>query len=118
MWDARLDDGYRLLDPPAVPEAAAAAVDDDAVTTWTGDTLELDLRRTQRVRRVVLDTGVHPGPGGYTLSTSSDGTRWQEAATGPGTGQLTTIDIPATQARYLRVELNAPANVVDVRIYR
>ena len=49
-----LDDGYRLLDPPAGPEPA---VDDDAVTTWSGDTLDLDLGRTQRVRRVVLDTG-------------------------------------------------------------
>ncbi len=115
VWDARLDDGYRLLDPPAGPDEA---VDDDATTTWTGDTLVLDLRRTQRVRRVVLDAGIHPGPEGYTLSTSRDGSRWQEAATGPGTGQLTTIDVPATQARYLRVELNAPANVADVRIYR
>ena len=117
VWKAQLDDGYRLLEPPSGPREA---VDDDAVTTWTGDQLELDLGRTQRVRRVVLDTGADRSapPQGFTLSTSSDGANWQEAATGTGTGQLTTIDVPATQARYLRVELNAPATVADVRIYR
>ena len=117
VWRAPLDDGYRLLDPPSGPREA---VDDDAVTTWTGDQLELDLGRTQRVRRVVLDTGADRSapPQGFTLSASSDGVNWQEAATGTGTGQLTTIDVPATQARYLRVELNAPATVADVRIYR
>jgi glucosylceramidase len=117
VWKAPLDDGYRLLDPPAGPEEA---VDDDAVTTWTGATLELDLRRAQRVRRVVLDTGADTSapPQDYTLSTSTDGVSWQEAATGTGTGQLTTIDVPATQARYLRVAFSAPATLADARIYR
>jgi glucosylceramidase len=115
VWSAPLDDGYRLLDPPAGPEEA---VDDDATTAWTGESLELDLGRVQRVRRVVLDTGTHAGPEGYALSTSTDGARWREAGTGAGTGQLTTIDIPATPARYLRVALTAPATVADVRVYR
>ena len=116
VWRAPLDDGYRLLDPPAGPEEA---VDDDAVTTWTGTTLDLDLGRTQRVRRVVLDTGAAAGyRGAFTLSASTDGVHWHDAATGTGAGQLTTIDVPATQARYLRVALNAPATVADVRIYR
>ena len=72
------------------------------------------------MRRVVLDTGADTSaaPAGYTLSTSTDGVHWRQAATGTGTGQLTTIDIPATQARYLRVALNAPATLADVRIYR
>ena len=59
VWKAPLDDGYRLLDPPAGPKEP---VDDDATTTWTGDTLDLDLGRTQRVRRVVLDTGADRAP--------------------------------------------------------
>jgi hypothetical protein len=35
-----------------------------------------------------------------------------------GSGQLTTFDIPATQARYLRVAFATSATVADVRIYR
>ncbi len=108
-WKADLDDGYRLLDPPAGP---AEVVDDDAVTTWSGDTFDLDLGRTQRVRRVVLDTGTASAPGPATLSIG--GSQWSAE----GTGQLTTFDIPATQARYLRIAFDAPATVADVRIYR
>jgi glucosylceramidase len=108
-WKADLDDGYRLLDPPAGP---AELVDDDAVTTSSGDTFDLDLGRTQRVRRVVLDTGTASAPGPATLSIG--GSQWSAE----GTGQLTTFDIPATQARYLRIAFDAPATVADVRIYR
>ena len=108
-WKADLDDGYRLLDPPAGP---AEVVDDDAVTTWSGDTFDLDLGGTQRVRRVVLDTGTASAPGPATLSIG--GSQWSAE----GTGQLTTFDIPATQARYLRIAFGAPATVADVRIYR
>jgi len=117
VWRAPLDDGYRLLDPSAGPQELVA---DDAVTTWSGSTFDLGLGRTQRVRRVVLDAGAETSapPQDITLSTSTDGVSWQEAATGSGTGQLTTIDVPATQVRYLRVALSAPATVADVRIYR
>jgi glucosylceramidase len=72
----------------------------------------------------VLDTGADTNdfPRGYTLSTSADGTHWTEAATGAGHGQLTTIDIPATAARFLRVAQTATApqwwSVADVRVYR
>ena len=68
----------------------------------------------------MLDAGAETSapPQDITLSTSTDGVSWQEAATGSGTGQLTTIDVPATQVRYLRVALSAPATVADVRIYR
>jgi glucosylceramidase len=108
-WKADLDDGYRLLDPPAGP---AELVDDDAVTASSGDTFDLDLGRAQRVRRVVLDTGTASAPGPATLSIG--GSQWSAE----GTGQLTTFDIPATQARYLRIAFDAPATVADVRIYR
>ena len=116
VWQAPLDDGYELLDAHGDGEA----VDDDATTAWTGQSLDVDLGRVQRVRRVVLDTGVsidaHPRE--YTLSASTDGVHWREVAAGSGTGQLTTIDIPATAARRLRVALNATATVADVRVYR
>ena len=64
VWKAPLDDGYRLLDPPSGP---TEAVDDDATTTWSGSDLNLDLGRTQRVRRVVVDAGTAAPPGPATL---------------------------------------------------
>ena len=109
VWKAPLDDGYRLLDPPRGPDEA---VDDDATTTWSGSDLNLDLGRTQRVRRVVVDAGTAAAPGPATLTIG--GETW----TAKGDGQLTTFDIPATQARYLRVAFSTPATVADVRIYR
>ena len=115
----------------ATGEAAATAADDDATTRWTtgaaqapGQSLQVDLGRVQRVRRVVLDTGADTGdfPRGYALLTSTDGTHWSERATGAGAGQLTTIDIPATSARFVRVVQTATApqwwSVADLRVYR
>ena len=139
VWPAAraLDDGRVLLDAhgttaTASPVADAGnAVDDDATTRWTaaaaqqpGQYLQVDLGRSQRVRRVVLDTGADTGdfPRGYSLLTSADGTHWSEAATGTGAGQLTTIDIPETEARFLRVVQTATApqwwSVADLRVYR
>jgi glucosylceramidase len=131
-WPASraLDDGRRLIAATASGDAATAT-DDDATTRWStgvaqapGQTLQVDLGRVQRVRRVVLDTGADVGdfPRGYALLTSIDGTRWREAARGSGEGQLTTIDIPATPARFLRVVQTATApqwwSVADLRVYR
>jgi glucosylceramidase len=78
------------------------------------------------VRRVVLDTSVDTGdyPRGYALFTSRDGSRWSDEpiATGSGDGQLTTIDIAGTEARFLRVVQTATApqwwSVADLRVYR
>jgi glucosylceramidase len=135
---AELDDGLTLLPArgstaTAAPAADASnAVDDDATTRWTtgapqepGQFLQVDLGSVREVSRVVLDTGVDMGdfPRGYALYTSIDGTSWSAAsATGAGEGQLTTIDIPATEARFLRVVQTATApqwwSVADIRIYR
>jgi glucosylceramidase len=73
---------------------------------------------------VVLDTGVDSGdfPRGYELYASRDGSRWERVATGTGQGQLTTIDIRTTEARFLRVVQTATApqwwSVADLRVYR
>jgi glucosylceramidase len=91
-----------------------------------GQYLQVDLGRVQTVRRVDLDTGADAGdhPRGYALFTSVDGAHWSDAppAAGAGAGQLTTIDIPATEARFLRVVQTATAprggSVADLRIYR
>jgi glucosylceramidase len=140
-WPAAdsLDDGMTLLDAEVMsatgtpPDGAPAAVDDDATTRWTsaaaqqpGQFLQVDLGRSAAVRRVVLDTGADAGdfPRGYALYASADGADWGDApiATGSGSGQLTTIDIPATDARFLRVALTASApqwwSVADLRVYR
>ena len=58
---------------------------------------------------------------GWALSVSDDGVRWRELARGTGTGQLTTIDVPRTRARYLRVASTGAAgnwwSIADVRLY-
>jgi glucosylceramidase len=133
-----LDDGRVLLDAhgttaTGLPAAEARnAVDDDATTRWTtaaaqapGQYLEVDLGRSQAVRRVVLDTGADTGdfPRGYALFMSADGVHWSAspAATGAGGGQLTTIDVAPTAARFLRVVQTATApqwwSVADLRVY-
>ena len=138
-WPAsrELDDGRELLDAEAMtatastPAGVANAVDDDATTRWTtaaaqqpGQYLQVDLGRPQRVRRVVLDTGVDAGdfPRGYELQTSRDGARWRAVASGAGSGQLTTIDFRSTTARFLRVVQTGAAgswwSVADLRAYR
>jgi glucosylceramidase len=108
------------------------AVDDDATTRWTsgaaqqpGQWVQVDLGRSQRIRRVVLDTGVDVGdfPRGYALYTSRDGSHWTgPVATGAGQGQLTTIDFATTEARFLRVVQTATApqwwSIADLRVYR
>jgi glucosylceramidase len=137
-WPA-LRDRHELLDAERMSAEAstggepARAVDDDATTRWTtgtaqepGQALEVDLGRRATVRRLVLDTGVDTGdhPRGYALFTSRDGSRWSDdpVATGAGHGQLTTIDIDATEARFLRVVQTATApqwwSVADLRVYR
>ena len=111
-------------------DGAANAVDDDATTRWTtqaaqtpGQWLQVDLGSTQSIRRVVLDTGADRGdyPRGYTLETSTDGSTWTTRASGAGSGQLTTIDIPATSARYVLVTQTGSSgswwSVADVRAY-
>jgi glucosylceramidase len=114
----------------STPQDATNAVDDDATTRWTtaaaqtpGQWLQVDLGSAQPIRRVVLDTGVDRGdyPRGYTLETSTDGSTWTPAASGAGSGQLTTIDLPATSARYIRVTQTGSSgswwSVADLRVY-
>jgi glucosylceramidase len=128
---AALRDRYDLLDAEGMTSSGPEAVDDDATTRWTtgagqqpGQSLEVDLGRRQTVRRVVLDTGVDSGdfPRGYELHAGRDGERYELVATGAGSGQLTTIDFRATEARFLRVVQTATApqwwSVADLRAYR
>ena len=133
----QLDDGFDLLplrgaSATAVPtgETPQGAVDDDASTRWSTDTaqtpgqqLQVDLGDRETFRRVVLDTGASTGdfPRSWTLQVSNDASGWRTLAGGTGTGQLTTIDVPRTHARYLRVVSTGSADswwsVADLRLY-
>jgi glucosylceramidase len=136
-----LRSAHQLLSPAsAVADVAADtagnAIDDDATTTWstgasqqTGQSLQVDLQRYTRVRRVVLDTGAATGdyPHGWALFASVDGVHWGTAvARGEGTGQLTTVEVRRPRAhasvRHLRIVLtqSAPIGwaVADLRVYR
>jgi glucosylceramidase len=133
-----LNNGLTLVDShgmTAIVSSAAAdatnAIDDDATTRWTtassqqpGQFLSLDLGRARSVRRLVLDTGadVNDFPASYALSTSADGVVWSApVASGLGHGQLTVIDLPAVDSRYLRVTQTSTAaswwTVADLRVY-
>jgi glucosylceramidase len=110
---------------------AAAAVDGDASTRWSsgqaqapGQYLQIDLGATTAFRRVAIDSGGNLGDyaRGWQLSTSDNGTDWRTVASGTGSGQLTTVDLPRTHAaRYLRITNTGSAgnwwSVADVRLY-
>jgi glucosylceramidase len=109
---------------------AALAVDDDASTRWSseaaqapGQYLQVDLGARKHFRRVALDSGGNLGDfaRGWRLSVSDDGTAWRTMATGAGVGQLTTIDVRRTSARFLRITATAAAgnwwSVADLRLY-
>ena len=118
------------------PDSAANVIDDDATTTWStgttqqaGQSLQIDLRSSERVRRVVLDTGPAVGdfPSAWALYSSKDGVHWGNAvARGQGTGQLTTADVrrhvARASVRHLRFVLTGAAptgwSVADARVYR
>ena len=106
------------------------AVDGDASTRWTsgtaqqpGQQLRVDLGRPTQFRRVAVDSGGNLGDyaRGWELAVRLDGSTWRTIATGAGTGQLTTIDVPRTRARYLRLTTTAAAgnwwSVADLRLY-
>jgi glucosylceramidase len=109
---------------------AALAVDDDASTRWSSETaqapgqyLQLDLGARKHFRRVVVDSGGNLGDyaRGWQLSVSDNGTAWRTLATGTGVGQLTTIDVRHTGARFLRITSTTAAgnwwSVADIRLY-
>jgi glucosylceramidase len=118
-------------DPCCTGDVAANAVDGDASTrysTGTGQTpgqyLQVDFGKPVKARQVVFDTGTSTGdyPRGYTVTTSTDGTHWTTAvADGQGTGQFTTIPLPGTPVRYIKMTLTATTgswwSVADIRAY-
>ncbi|MGX6608373.1 discoidin domain-containing protein [Micromonosporaceae bacterium Da 78-11] len=114
-----------------VGETPQAAVDGDASTRWSsgtaqapGQSLRVDLARPTVFDRVAIDSGGYLGDyaRAWTLSASLDGTTWRTVTSGTGTGQLTTVDVPRTRARYLRISADAGSGswwrIADLRLYR
>jgi glucosylceramidase len=135
---AQLASRYRAVPTPGatatanpVGETPQAAVDGDAATRWSSGTgqapgqyLQIDLARPTIMDRVVIDSGGNLGDyaRGWTLAASLDGTTWTQLAGGTGTGQTTTVDVPRTKARYLRITSTGSSgswwSVADVRLYQ
>jgi glucosylceramidase len=141
------ESALRLIDPsnmiasanpsgPSNPccsgDVASHLADDDASSRWSSGTgqepglyVQLNLSQQAMVKRVVLDAGSSNGDyvRGYALHVSNDGSNWgTPVATGAGTGQLTTIDIAPTSARYVRVVSTGTVgnwwSVHEMRVYR
>ena len=112
-------------------ETPQAAVDADGSTRWSsgaaqapGQYLQVDLARPTIFDRVAIDSGGNTGDyaRGWSLQASSDATTWRTLATGTGTGQLTTVDVARTKARYLRVTSTGSSgswwSIADLRLYK
>lgn len=116
-----------------------AAFDGNPGTRWStnrimmaGDTFTLDLGKTQKVAKVVLDSAASPGdyPRGYRLEGSLDGASWTRLAVDTSDhvdtvvqqGALT-ISFPQTEARYVRIVQTGDApgfvywSIHELRVY-
>ena len=87
-------------------------LDGDETTRWSsgaaqapGQWISLDLGAERTFDGIVLDEATSPTdyPRGYEVETSSDGSSWQPIARGTGTEGTTTIVLPPTTTRYLRI---------------
>ncbi|MGW6280376.1 discoidin domain-containing protein [Kribbella sp. NPDC055071] len=110
---------------------AGLLTDQDGSTVWQskaaqapGQWVQTDLGKAQTFREVALDSGGNAGDyaRGYEVAVSKDGVTWQTVASGASTGQLTTVKVRPTHARYVRVTSTGTAanwwSLADLRIYR
>jgi glucosylceramidase len=110
---------------------AGLLTDQDGSTVWQskaaqapGQWVQVDLGKAQTFRQVALDSGGNLGDyaRGYEVAVSNDGVSWKTVASGASTGQLTTVKLRPTQARYVRVTSTGSAanwwSLADLRLYR
>ncbi|NJP35389.1 discoidin domain-containing protein [Micromonospora thermarum] len=111
--------------------SAGNAIDGDLGTRWTTGTAQaagqwysVDLGAGSWFNHVVIDAGTgSPGdhPRRFNVETSNDGSNWTTIATGYGTSQVTTVNVPITQARYLRVRLTGGTgnwwSIAELRVF-
>jgi hypothetical protein len=89
------------------------AIDSNVNTRWTtggaqtaGQWFAVNTRTPLKFNKVILDSSVssNDGPGGYAVYVSNSASEWGEAvATGSG-ASVTVINIPVTEAQYVKVE--------------
>lgn len=106
-------------DPCCTADTAAKAIDGTASTRWStgqaqqpGQWFQLDLGAPRKFTRVVLENGSSTGdhPRSYTVHASDNPSSWgNPIATGQGNDPVTSIQLPATTARYLRITQNGNA---------
>ncbi|TCO24690.1 glucosylceramidase [Kribbella steppae] len=110
---------------------AGLAIDADGSTVWQskqaqapGQWLQVDLGSARHFRDLALDSGGQIGDYAATwqVATSNDGMHWSTPVTGSSTGQVTTVELGQTKARYLRVTATATSDhwwsLADLRLYR
>lgn len=94
-------------------DSPANALDGNLTTRWSTDTsqvsgqwFEVDMGVANTFNQLVLNS-VNSGndyPRGYQVYVSNDGVNWGSAvATGTGTANITTINLPAQAARYIKI---------------
>jgi len=115
----------------AVNGSAESGPDDKWCSSTANPFLQVDLGQSFTIGRLVVE---HAGAGGddfnmntrdFTIQVSADGQTFSTVANVTGNIQsITTHDIPATQARYVRLNVNTPegtiaptANIYELQIF-
>jgi hypothetical protein len=131
-WSARasVPDGTFAFSGAKIPIDVSAqnALDGDHWTGWRdmtstqhpGQWFEVDMKRRQTFRRIVLENSwaLWDSPAGYSVSVSNDGVHWSRPIAA-GRGHLGTTEIlfPVQSARYLRVTQTGSSSKYHWSIY-
>jgi len=110
---------------------AALAIDADGSTVWSsktaqapGQSIQVDLGSSKVFRQVALDSGGQIGDfaASWSVAVSNDGQHWSKPVVGTSSGQLTTVELKPSHARYLRITSNSTSDhwwsLADLRLYR
>jgi glucosylceramidase len=100
-------------DPCCTGDSAAKAIDGNPSTRWStglgqqsGQWYQIDLGTSRKLTKIVMENGGSTGdhPRGYAVHASDNASTWgNPIATGQGNDPTTTIQLPTTTARYLRI---------------
>ncbi|MGK2961131.1 MAG: discoidin domain-containing protein, partial [Gemmatimonadaceae bacterium] len=100
---------------------AARALDGDTSTSWRGaagrqHVVDVDFQRRREFGGLVIDWERGRRPRSYSVSTSTDGTNWGESySSGPSSRDRDYLYLPESDARHLRITLEATPGVVGLR---
>ncbi|THF82736.1 discoidin domain-containing protein [Cohnella fermenti] len=111
--------------------SAANALDSSLSTRWSGGAAQasgqwyrVDLGSSQWFNHIVMDSGTASPtdyPRSFLVQVSADGANWTTIASAFGTGQVTTVNFPIVEARYLRFQLTGSSgswwSIADLKVY-